>query len=83
MDLHSCELYEFSFYDFQPITYDNQLFERWQEKKLKSYTQPFKNTFTNTLHMTHNQTIGNNPMQIDVAQFKAFTLEKMFNASDN
>jgi hypothetical protein len=33
--------------------------------------------------MTHNQTIGNNPMQIDVAQFKAFTLEKMFNASDN
>lgn len=67
----------------QPITYDNQLFERWQEKKLTSYTQPFKNTFTNTLHMTHNQAIGDKPMQIDVAQFKAFTLEKMFNASDN
>ncbi len=67
----------------QPITYDNQLFERWQEKKLKSYTQPFNNTFTNTLHMTHNQATGDNPMQIDVAQFEVFTLEKMFNASDN
>ncbi len=33
--------------------------------------------------MTHNQTIGNNPMLINVAQFKVFTLEKMFNASDN
>ncbi len=54
-----------------------------QKKNLKSYTQPFKNTFTNTLHMTHNQSIGDNPMQIDVAQFEAFTLEKMFNASDN
>jgi hypothetical protein len=33
--------------------------------------------------MTHNQATGDNPMQIDVAQFEVFTLEKMFNASDN
>jgi hypothetical protein len=33
--------------------------------------------------MTHYQAIDDNPMQIDVAQFKACTLEKMFNANDN